>query len=1426
MVDTIKFSQMTNAGNIKNNDVMPTLRSGANVLVNNPWTFLPSGTTAQRPVPSADINYRLRLNTDVQLYEYYDAVLLAWEQLLHTGFTPGPFLTYTAAAGLPQAQNLGLLSNGILKQTVTTGSSVVSIAENGVDYYGPGFTGYFQSPAGVKDAYGNKVVDFISAGPTPAAPNYVQIVNNFAGAPPSLIAAGTDTNIAFDITSKGSAPVRTLTQANGTASIAVISGTGYTHTTNLIFPTSSSTTSATFQDANGTLAYLSDIPFVSASPLTASPDTNVTITLGGTPATALLEATSITLGWTGTLAPSRGGLGTGSVPADGQVPVGSGGNYTPASIGSGTGITVALGAGTISVGLSAISTLNLLANLTGGSAAPTPHTLSAIIDACIGSAQGDILYRSATAWSVLAPGTSGFFLQTQGAAANPQWSAIPLTSAHIFVGNGSNIATDVAMSGDATIANTGAVTVGSIGGKAVVLGGAFTMSGAFTFTGTLTGNTTVTFPTSGTLATTSGSVGTLTGDTGVATASAGNITVTGSTTGLTFTGATSTLTLGGVLGLSNGGTNHALTASAGGIVWSDASKLNILSGTSTANQILLSGNAATPAWSTTTYPATNAINTIMYASSANVLGVITPVNSAVLVSSAGGVPSWAAQLGLASGGTNANLTAANGAIPYSTASAFALLAPGNSGQLLQSGGAGAPSWTTTTFPSTGGAAGNILISNGTNYIASTSLWPNTVGSSGTILRSNGTSNAYTTSTFADTYSVSTILYASSANVVSGLATANSSVLITSAGGVPSLSTTLPSGIAATNMALTTPTIKGSNGFSVSTFADVAVATDYFSFTAGVTDGAIVQLVSGSTNASFKVLAKGSGGVTIGSSAATIIPMTWTNSTNTFSVRIQDWTGNRILNLPDANVNLVSGTMLANALTSAHIFVGSGLNVATDVAMSGDATLANTGAITVASIGGKAVSLGGAFTMSGAFTFTGTVTGNTTVTFPTSGTLATTSQLPGPSNLLPLNSGGTAANLTASNGGIVYSTASAFAILSGTATASQILMSGASAAPSWSTATYPSTAGTSGNIITSDGTNFSSASFTSVIPISNPNMIIGGEFGTNPWQRQVTFSTPGGLTADRWKVVQNTAATYTVTKDTDVPTSAASGALGTASYKFAFTSTTSPGASDYLYLKQSIEGYLYSNIAQTPFTLSFWVKASLTGVYCVHFTNIGMDRHYIAEYTVSSASTWEYKTITVAASPSAGTWNYSNSAGLYVDFIQSCGVNNKGATAGAWSSTFKLATNNQVNAQVNGGTFFIELIKIERGSIATPYIIEPIEKVWLDCFRYYYKSYPVGTYPGAATFNGSVYLPVGRIVVSNPSTIGTVILPSAMPAAPTATVYSPASGASGNVYNYTTTADLAADTGGTQSTSLKIRATATTVAAAVCEAQFTVESEVF
>jgi hypothetical protein len=132
-------------------------------------------------------------------------------------------------------------------------------------------------------------------------------------------------------------------------------------------------------------------------------------------------------GWVA-LAPGTSGyyLQTQGATADPiwSAPSGSG---TVTSISAGTGISTGgapiTGAGTVS--LAAIATASVLANISGSSAAPVPSTVSVLFDSVFGSAQGAIVYRNATTWVMLSPGTSGQVLTTGGAAANPAWAAVP-----------------------------------------------------------------------------------------------------------------------------------------------------------------------------------------------------------------------------------------------------------------------------------------------------------------------------------------------------------------------------------------------------------------------------------------------------------------------------------------------------------------------------------------------------------------------------------------------------------------------------------------------------------------------------------------------------------------------------------------------------------------------------------------------------------------------------------------------------------------------------------------------------------------------------------------------------------------------------------------------------------------------------------------
>jgi len=216
------------------------------------------------------------------------------------------------------------------------------------------------------------------------------------------------------------------------------------------------------------------------------------------------------------------------------------------------------------------------------------------------------------------------------------------------------------------------------GTNTLTLGGNLTTSGAFATTFTFAGATSVTFPTSGTLATTS-SIPSL------------------------------------PLSLANGGTGAALTANNGGIFYSNASTGAILAGTATAQQLLMSGASTTPQWSITAYPLTNAINTIMYASSANILGVITPVNNGVMISGTTGVPSWLANSGTA----GFVLTANTGAPPswQAAASSGITTIDGNSGSVTPSAGVVTISGGTTGLTTSGSSStltltGTLNVANG------------------------------------------------------------------------------------------------------------------------------------------------------------------------------------------------------------------------------------------------------------------------------------------------------------------------------------------------------------------------------------------------------------------------------------------------------------------------------------------------------------------------------------------------------------------------------------------------------------------------------------------------------------------------------------------------------------------------------------------
>lgn len=243
-----------------------------------------------------------------------------------------------------------------------------------------------------------------------------------------------------------------------------------------------------------------------------------------------------------------------------------------------------------------------------------------------------------------------------------------LTNSHILVGNGSNVAVDVAMSGDATIANTGALTLATVNAN-VGSFGSNTESAIVVVDakGRVTAATQITI-TPDASSVTGGAALTRTNDTNV------TLTLGGSATNALLKATSITVGWSGQLSLARGGTNANLTASNGGIFYSTASAGAILSGTATARQMLQSGSSAAPAWSTSTWPATTTVNRILYSSGTNTVSEITTGNNGVLITSSGGVPSISSTLPNAVQDNITRLgTIASGAVPASLVTSGAAL---------------------------------------------------------------------------------------------------------------------------------------------------------------------------------------------------------------------------------------------------------------------------------------------------------------------------------------------------------------------------------------------------------------------------------------------------------------------------------------------------------------------------------------------------------------------------------------------------------------------------------------------------------------------------------------------------------------------------------------------------------------------------------
>ena len=244
-----------------------------------------------------------------------------------------------------------------------------------------------------------------------------------------------------------------------------------------------------------------------------------------------------------------------------------------------------------------------------------------------------------------------------------------------------------------------------------------------------------------------------------------------------------------------------------------------------------------------------------------------------------------------------------------------------------------------------------------------------------------------------------------------------------------------------------------------------------------------------------------------------------------------------------------------------------------------------------------------------------------------------------------------------------------------------------------------------------------------------NLFINGDMQVAQRGATVTGKTDTGFyTVDRWEFVASSAGTWDISQSTTVPT----GEGFTTSQKLdCTTADSSLDAGNLLLWRQKIEGknlqhLKYGTSSAESLTLSFWVRSAKTGTYIVELNNenSGGAKKQSQSYTISSADTWEKKTITFAGDTATAFENTANGE-LLVYFWLAAGSTYTGGGSLNTSWNSGVANNTRAYGQVNladstSNDWYITGVQLEIGDNATPFEHLPFQDNSMLCYRYYYE----------------------------------------------------------------------------------------------------------
>ena len=220
----------------------------------------------------------------------------------------------------------------------------------------------------------------------------------------------------------------------------------------------------------------------------------------------------------------------------------------------------------------------------------------------------------------------------------------------------------------------------------------------------------------------------------------------------------------------------------------------------------------------------------------------------------------------------------------------------------------------------------------------------------------------------------------------------------------------------------------------------------------------------------------------------------------------------------------------------------------------------------------------------------------------------------------------------------------------------------------------------------------------------------------------SITTSGYHTVDRFQTLISSLGTWTQSQSTTVP----SGQGFATSLKMDNTTAdASPGSGDFCIVRTKFEGqnlqYLKKGTSSAKsLTLSFWVRSNKTGTYIAELYDSDNTRQNSQSYTISSADTWEKKTITYAGD-TTGAFDNDNALSLSINFWLGSGTDfTSGTLSTSWSS---VTSANRAVGQVNladstSNEWYVTGIQLEAGSVSSDFEFLPVDCNLQRCQRYF------------------------------------------------------------------------------------------------------------